>query len=69
MKWSTYAILIVFAAFVLLLILNPNMSCFGRRLRSPFYPILRKKRLPGKAGKAAGEKAAKKTDDYGFHLD
>ncbi len=64
MKWSTYAILIVFAAFILLLILNPNMSCFGRRIRSPFYPIFRKKRLREKAG----EKAAKKTDDYGFHL-
>jgi hypothetical protein len=65
MMWSTYAILIAFAAFILLLILNPNMSCFGRRIRSPFYPIFRKKRLQEKAAK----KAAEKTDDYGFHLE
>jgi len=70
MSWSTYAILFVFAAFVLLLILNPNMSCFGKRITSPFYPLLRKKRLKGKAGTTtgagAGEKAAQKTEDYGF---
>jgi len=70
MSWSTYAILFVFAAFVLLLILNPNMSCFGKRITSPFYPLLRKKRLKGKAGATmgagAGEKAAQKTEDYGF---
>jgi len=70
MSWSTYAILIVFAAFVLLLILNPNMSCFGKRITSPFYPLLRKKRLKGKAGATtdvgAGKKAAQKTEDYGF---
>jgi hypothetical protein len=70
MSWSTYAILIVFAAFVLLLIINPNMSCFGKRITSPFYPLLRKKRLKGKPGTVpgagAGEKAAQKTEDYGF---
>jgi hypothetical protein len=69
MGWSTYVILIIFAAFVLLLIINPNMSCFGKRITSPFYPLLRKKRQKGKAGAAtgAGEKAAQKTEDYGFH--
>jgi len=68
MSWSTTVILIIFAAFVLLLIINPNMSCFGKRITSPFYPLLRKKRLKGKAGAAsgAGEKAAQKTEDYGF---
>jgi len=64
MKWSTTAILVIFAAFVLLLILNPNMSCFGRRIKSPFYPLFRKKRLSGQAG---GKKAPPKTEDYGFH--
>ena len=62
MKWSLTAILIVFAAFIVLLILNPNMSCFGRRVKSPFYPLLRKKKL-------RDEEARKKppqTDDYGF---
>jgi len=69
MSWGTYAILVVFGLFILLLILNPNMSCFGKRIRSPFYPILRKKRLKNKAGTGAGEKAAQKTEDYGFRLD
>jgi len=53
-----YGILIVLAAFVLLLIFNPNISCFGKRVKSPFYPLLRKK--------ASAKK--KKTEDYGFHL-
>jgi hypothetical protein len=69
MSWSTTVILIIFAAFVVLLIINPNMSCFGKRITSPFYPLFRKKRLKGKAGAAtgAGEKTAQKTEDYGFH--
>lgn len=60
MKWTTTAILIVFAAFVLLLILNPNMSCFGRRIKSPFYPLFRKKKI------AEAKKKPPKTQDYGF---
>jgi hypothetical protein len=63
MKWSMTAILIVFAAFVLLLIVNPNMSCFGRRLKSPFYPLFRKKKLKDDEAK----KKPVKTEDYGFH--
>jgi hypothetical protein len=62
MKWSMTAILIVFAAFILLLILNPNMSCFGRRVKSPFYPLFRKKKLKDEA-----KKRPPKTEDYGFH--
>jgi hypothetical protein len=65
MSWGTTAILIIFAAFVLLLILNPNMSCFGRRIKSPFYPLFRKKRA--KSGTDDGEKKPPKTEDYGFH--
>ena len=69
MSWSTYAILIVFAAFVLLLILNPNMSCFGKRITSPFYPLLRKKRLKearrGDGRRGRGEDR-RRTEDYGF---
>ena len=61
MKWSMTAILIIFAAFVLLLILNPNMSCFGRRIKSPFYPLFRKKRLKDEA-----KTKPPKTEDYGF---
>jgi len=60
MKFGSYGILIAFAAFILLLILNPRLSCFGKRLRSPLYPLLRKRQ----------KKAATpvKTEDYGFHL-
>lgn len=56
MSWSIYAILIIFVAFILILILNPNLSCFGKKLKSPFYPLLRRK------------KKKVKTDDYGFNL-
>jgi len=56
MSWSIYAISIIFVAFILLLILNPNLSCFGKKLKSPFYPLLRRK------------KKKVKTDDYGFIL-
>ena len=43
MNLGTYGILIVFAAFIVLLILNPKLSCFGKRIRSPFYPVLGKR--------------------------
>jgi len=51
-----YGILIVLAAFIILIILNPKISCFGRRIKSPLYPLLRKK------------KKAEKATDYGFKL-
>lgn len=56
MNFGAYAILIIFGAFVLLLVLNPKMSCFGKRIRSPFYPVTRKKQAPPK------------TTDYKFDL-
>jgi hypothetical protein len=56
MSWGAYAILVIFGAFILLLILNPNMSCFGKRIKSPFYPLKRKKALK------------KKMTDYKFNL-
>jgi len=59
MSMGLYGILIVFALFVLLLILNPSLSCFGKRIRSPFYPLLRGKRK---------SKKQVKTEDYGFRL-
>jgi len=63
MNIGTVGILVVLAAFVLLLIINPNMSCFGRKIRSPFYPLFRKKKR-----RREGEEARKppKTEDYGF---
>jgi hypothetical protein len=59
MNWGTYGILIAFGAFVLLMIFNPRISCFGRRIRSPFYPLLRKK---------ARRKTVPPAEDYGFKL-
>jgi len=56
MNWGFYGIFIIFALFILLLIFNPNLSCFGKRIRSPLYPLFRKK------------KREVKTEDYGFNL-
>ena len=57
MPWTVYAILIVFGVFVILIIIDPRLSCFGRKIRSPFYPIMRKKK-----------KRPLQTEDYGFAL-
>ncbi len=57
---GVYGILVVLAAFIILLVLNPKMSCFGRKIKSPFYPLTRKKK--------AKEAAEKKAVDYGFKL-
>lgn len=64
MNWGVTGLLVVFGAFILLLIFNPNLSCFGKRLKSPFYPLLRR----GRTGPAGKERQIK-TTDYGFHLD
>ena len=56
MSWRIYVILILFALFFIILIFNPNLSCFGRRIRSPFYPLFHRK------------KKEIKTEDYGFTL-
>ena len=56
MRWQFYGLIIIFAVFVLALIFNPTLTCFGKKLKSPFYPLLRKK------------KRKLKTDDYGFSL-
>ena len=57
MNWGLYGILILFGLFVLLLIFNPNLSCFGRSIRSPLYPLLRKKK-----------QRRIQAEDYGFRL-
>jgi len=62
MSWGTYGILIVFGLFVVLMILNPKLSCFGKSIRSPFYPLLRKNTKTTK-------KVQPKAQDYGFHLE
>ncbi len=61
MSLGAYGILVVFGLFILLLVLNPKLSCFGKRIRSPFYPLLRKNAKNRK-------KAQPQTHDYGFHL-
>jgi hypothetical protein len=60
MNFGVYGILIVFGAFVVLMILNPNLSCFGKRIKSPLYPLLRKRsqRTPKRI----------QTENYGFDL-
>ena len=62
MSWGTYGILIIFGLFIILLVSNPRLSCFGKRIRSPFYPLMRKK----KSGMMAKKPAA--AEDYGFRL-
>lgn len=85
MSWTIYVILIIFGLFILLMIINPNLSCFGKRIRSPFYPVTRKKKIKalsrdykfdlGGQAKKTGETAPseddkkKKAEDYGFKLD
>ncbi len=82
MRWQIYGILVIFALFVIALIFNPNLSCFGKKLKSPFYPILRKRRRKLKTydyGFSLGDKKAKVktkekmqklgTKDYSFSLD
>jgi hypothetical protein len=59
MSIGVYIILILFGLFVVLLVTNPNMSCFGKKVRAPFYPLTRKRR---KASRTV------KTTDFGFHL-
>jgi hypothetical protein len=76
MSFGAYGLLVIFGLFILLLAVNPKLSCFGKRLKSPFYPFARKRRSSQKAreaGKTGGEEEEnaprKKTEDYGFHLD
>jgi hypothetical protein len=59
MSWMTYGIIIIFGAFIVLLIINPKLSCFGKRITSPLYPVLRQK-------KQANRRI--NTEEYGFHL-
>ncbi len=58
MRIGAYGILVILALFILLLIFNPKLSCFGKRVRSPLYPLLRRRK----------KKAVPETKDYGFRL-
>jgi hypothetical protein len=59
MTLALYGILVILALFIVLMVFNPNLSCFGRKLKSPFYPMIRKKKLKQKK---------RETLDYGFDL-
>jgi hypothetical protein len=66
---GAYGILVIFGLFILLLAVNPKLSCFGKRIKSPFYPLVRRKRQEKRAdGKRGAEGEKKKTEDYGFKL-
>ena len=55
----TYGIIIIFAAFVVLIIINPKLSCFGKKIASPLYPLTRQRKQ---------RQRRLKTESYGFHL-
>jgi len=57
MPWTVYAIMIVFGFFVILMIIDPRLSCFSRKISSPLYPIMRKKK-----------QKRIQAEDYGFSL-
>jgi len=59
MNLALYGILIILALFIVLMVFNPNLSCFGRKLKSPLYPVLRKRKQNQKKMNTA---------DYGFDL-
>jgi hypothetical protein len=63
MNWGVTGLLIVFGAFIVLLVFSPSMSCFGKRLKSPFYPLMRRRRNPPPSARPA---KPIKADDYGF---
>ena len=57
MSFRIYAIIIIFALFIIITIINPRLSCFGRWIKSPLYPLFRKRK-----------QKHIKTIDYGFKL-
>ncbi len=78
MNLGFVGLMVVFALFIILLVVNPKLSCFGRRITSPLYPIFRKKHLkkrdeirraPAPEKGAGGKDKDRPTEDYGFKLD
>ena len=60
MKLALYGILVILGLFIILMVFNPRLSCFGRKLKSPLYPVLRKRKQRQKKMTMV---------DYGFDLD
>lgn len=70
MNIGVVGILVIFGIFLVLLATNPRLSCFGRKLASPFYPLFRRKRMEEEKKRAYREHLKKiKTEDYGFTLE
>ena len=60
---GAYGILVIFGLFIILLVINPKLSCFGKRIKSPFYPLVRRKKLAKKAdGKGTGPDEGQEED-------
>lgn len=69
MKFEVYGFLVLFGVFIVLLLINPNLSCFGKRLKSPFYPLLRRQRRQREQVRLRQDRQKQlKTEDYGFKL-
>lgn len=60
MNFGLVILIVLFVAFLVILLFNPNLTCFGRRLRAPFYPLRRRM--------MARKNQPIKTEDYGFKL-
>ncbi|MHB8053974.1 MAG: hypothetical protein ACYDH3_01795 [Candidatus Aminicenantales bacterium] len=70
MNIGVIGILVVFAVFIVLIAKNPRLSCFGRKIASPFYPLFRRNRMKEEKRRQYQEHLRNvKTDDYGFKLD
>jgi Sec-independent protein translocase protein TatA len=70
MNIGVVGILLVFAVFIVLIATNPRLSCFGKKIASPFYPLFRRKRMARESELRRKERLKQmKTEDYGFRLD
>lgn len=70
MSWRVIGLLVIFGAFIILLVRHPSLSCFGRKLRSPFYPLFRRKKMEEDARRLRQARLKKiQTTDYGFKLE
>jgi len=70
MNIGVYGILVIFAIFIILIVKNPRLSCFGKKLKSPFYPLSRRKKMEADRERRQKERLRKiRTDDYGFQLE
>ncbi|MBN1939795.1 MAG: hypothetical protein JW843_09420 [Candidatus Aminicenantes bacterium] len=70
MNIGLVGILVIFAAFIILLAFNPRLSCFGRKIASPLYPLFRKKKMAREQALLKKQRQKQvKTEDYGFKLE